>query len=339
MEGECLKTIIIIIISIMLCSCSNIEANVDINEEISNKIEFQSEEQDGMKLYLSVIAYFPFASGDMIEEKETEYVVDIYKVESGEKANIDIAQFLPSDSAPEKWPSLSKSTSRTLVSHYDGKEMVLKVYDFTLKENIFSVSFAAKSEYMNPYHFLPELDKYIIKENKDYYLVEVMTGIKKRIENIDSIDFSNIVYSPDEKNFACVAIKEGINYITVYNFDSMKQIYSIEAGEELVYLSDWGSDNRIYYNCGLNGYSISIDGDNKMDLGKFVFYPILSPDGKYLAYSRPDDFRDFYNLGEIEEYSDLDRGVYLLDMTSPKSIYLVPYIDGASTIPIKFFYR
>ncbi|MEA4963823.1 TolB family protein [Lutispora sp.] len=331
----------LVVISIMFCSCGNssIGATDDVNQRASNKVEINNKEQAERKLYLSVIAYLPFTSGGTAEEIETKYVVDIGKVESGEDANLNISQFLPPDSIPDKWPAMSRSKNRILVSHYDGKEMTLKVYDFTLKEYVFSKCFPLESEYMDPHFFLPELDKYIIEENGNYYLVEVMTGIRKRIENIDKMEFGYIVFSPDETKFAYIMNKKGINYITIYSFDSMKQISSIPMGKENIYLSDWGMDNRLYYNCGLNGYSIGVDGSNKIDLGKFVFHPTLSPDGKYLAYSRPDDFMEFYDLGEIEEYSAVERGVYLLDMTTKESIYLMPYIEGASTIPVNWFYR
>lgn len=321
----------------MFCSCGNssIGATDDVNQRASNKVEINNKEQAERKLYLSVIAHFPFTSGDMIEEKETEYVVDIGKVESGEDANLNIAQFLPPDSMPDKWPWLSNTKDRILVSHHDGGEMTLKLYDFKLKEYIFS----NKSKYIDAYYFLPELDKYIIEENEDYYLVEVMTGIRKRIENIDKMEFGYIVFSPDETKFAYIMNKGGINYITIYSFDSMKQISSIPMGKENIYLSDWGIDNRLYYNCGLNGYSIGVDGSNKIDLGKFVFHPTLSPDGKYLAYSRPDEFEEFESLGVIEEYSASERGVYILDMTTKESIHLAPYIEGASTIPVNWFYK
>ncbi|MEA4962442.1 TolB family protein [Lutispora sp.] len=331
----------LVVISIMLCSCANanIGEAVKVDDTTLDKIETHSEEKDERKLYLSVIAHFPFTSGDMIEEKETEYVVDIGKAESGEDANLNISQFLPPDSMPDKWPWLSRTKNRTLVSHHDGREMTLKIYDFKLKEYIFSKSFPNKSGYIDTYYFLPELDKYIIEENEAYYLVEVITGIRKRIENIDKMEFGRIVFSPDETKCAYIMNKKGINYITIYSFDSMKQICSIPMEKEKIYLSDWGMDNRMYYNCGLNGYSIGVDGSNKVDLGKFIFHPTLSPDGKYLAYSRPDEFEEFYDLGEIEEYSALERGVYLLDMATKESIYLTPYIEGASTIPTKFFYR
>lgn len=325
----------------MLCSCANanIGEAVKVDDTTLDKIETHSEEKDERKLYLSVIAHFPFTSGDMVDEEEAKYVVDIGKVESGEEANLNISQFLPPDSMPDKWARLSNTKNRTLVSHYDGRERTLKVYDLTVKEYVFLKSFPSESEYVNPYYFLPELDKYIIEENEAYYLVEVMSGIRKRIENINNMEFGRIVFSPDETKFAYIMNKKGINYITIYSFDSMKQISSIPMEKENIYLSDWGIDNRIYYNCGLNGYSIGVDGSNKVDLGKFVFYPKLSPDGKYLAYSRPGEFREFDDLSEIEGYSDLEQGVYLLNMNTKKPIYLAPYIEGASTIPVNWFYR
>lgn len=331
----------LVVISIMLCSCANanIGEAVKVDDTTLDKIETHSEEKDERKLYLSVIAHFPFTSGDMVDEEEAKYVVDIGKVESGEEANLNISQFLPPDSMPDKWARLSNTKNRTLVSHYDGRERTLKVYDLTVKEYVFLKSFPSESEYVNPYYFLPELDKYIIEENEAYYLVEVMSGIRKRIENINNMEFGRIVFSPDETKFAYIMNKKGINYITIYSFDSMKQISSIPMEKENIYLSDWGIDNRIYYNCGLNGYSIGVDGSNKVDLGKFVFYPKLSPDGKYLAYSRPGEFREFDDLSEIEGYSDLEQGVYLLNMNTKKPIYLAPYIEGASTIPVNWFYR
>lgn len=321
----------------MLCSCTNanIGEAVKVDDTTLDKIETHSEEKDERKLYLSVIAHFPFTSGDMTEEKETKYVVDIGKVKSGEDANLNIAQFLPPDSMPDKWARLSNTKNRILLSHNYGREITVKVYDFTLKEYIFS----NKSKYIDTYLFLPELDKYIIEENEAYYLVEVMTGIRKRIENIDKTGFRHIVFSPDETKFAYIMNKAGINYITIYSFDSMKQISSIPMGKENIYLSNWASDNRLYYNCGVNGYSIGVDGDNKIDLGKFIFHPKLSPDGKYLAYSRPDEFGEFDDLSGIEGYSALERGVYLLDMNTNESIHLAPYIEGASTIPVNWFYR
>jgi len=331
----------LVVISIMLCSCANanIGEAVKVDDTTLDKIETHSEEKDERKLYLSVIAHFPFTSGDMVDEEEAKYVVDIGKVESGEEANLNISQFLPPDSMPDKWARLSNTKNRTLVSHYDGRERTLKVYDLTVKEYVFLKSFPSESEYVNPYYFLPELDKYIIEENEAYYLVEVMSGIRKRIENINNMEFGRIVFSPDETKFAYIMNKGGINYITIYSFESMKQISSIPMGKENIYLSSWGIDNRLYYNCGLNGYSIGVDGSNKVDLGKFVFYPKLSPDGKYLAYSRPGEFREFDDLSEIEGYSDLEQGVYLLNMNTKKPIYLAPYIEGASTIPVNWFYR
>jgi hypothetical protein len=88
-----------------------------------------------------------------------------------------------------------------------------------------------------------------------------------------------------------------------------------------------------------NGLSICLTYNNRMVarvIGKYMFYPLLSPDGNYLAYTfcPSTDFSgyvkyenwpipiDSENAEILDRLGKMQKGIYILELSSGKTAFL-----------------
>jgi len=231
----------------------------------------------------------------------------------------------------------SKNGSRVLSSLYDYKTNThtYEILDIKSKQIIFTKSIDRSTNWDN-YYFLPELSKYIVEKNDGMYVCSIDKNTVDKLIFQDKLKFDNILFSPDENKMAYIVEKNQEKYIHVYDISSMKIINEIFIGQEKTYLSQWSNTNRITYNYGMDAYAINDDGSNKEYLGKYVFYPMYSPNGRYLVYSKPAAFVYINSLLDIEGYEQQNElGLYVLD-TKTKELKVIPDEIGNDYIPIQW---
>lgn len=83
------------------------------------------------------------------------------------------------------------------------------------------------------------------------------------------------------------------------------------------------SGKVVYVLDGRSFYEYSYPSGEIRYLGKDMYYPCYSPDGKYIAYSSPDG-EAYYDLDaeEAEEVSRILPGIYILEVETGKTAYI-----------------
>lgn len=231
----------------------------------------------------------------------------------------------------------SKDGSRVLRASLDfnTNKHTYEIVDIKSKQIIFTKSVDRGSNW-DSYIFFPNLGKYIIEKNDGMYVCNIdKNTIDKLVFEEKEIDLLNILFSPDENKMAYIVEKNDEKYIHIYDIPSMKIINEILIGKGNIYLSHWSNNNRITYNYEMDAYAINDDGTNKEYLGKYVFYPIYSPDGRYLIYSKPATFVYIESLLDIEGYEkENELGLYVLDIKT-KEVKVIRS-ESRDLIPIQW---
>jgi Tol biopolymer transport system component len=296
-----MKRLIIIFLAVILFVGCDDKRNINIVDANDNNIY-----PNGYLLYIHSEPAF-------VEGVDYNYLVEI---NGGEDKTTDIdINCITHDIKNEELVQISLNGKRVLYTsqYYSDASKIYDVYDVILKKVIQNIKIT-NSNQTNILSFSPLLDRYLSRENNTIYIVDNKNN-KTKLNISDKLKTYNIIWSPDSKKIAYIMKQDKENYIITYDVNLQKEISKIHLGEGNALLTQWSIKNNILYNYELNGYMVNPDGKNKKDLGKYIFYPTLSPDGKYLAYSRPGTFQYIDSLFDIEEYSRLKQnGIYIRDM-------------------------
>ncbi|WP_438432145.1 hypothetical protein [Gorillibacterium sp. sgz500922] len=103
-----------------------------------------------------------------------------------------------------------------------------------------------------------------------------------------------MVYSPDHSKMAYQGEDaEHVKYLLIYDLDNNAIIDHVRIGKDLserdcsFYISQWHDNNSIFLTINHEAYQYHSDTKRLVSLGEYLFYPMLTPDGNYLVYSKP----------------------------------------------------
>lgn len=308
------KCLCIFIIAFVLVSCnaSPMNSNVQQGGDALTGIE------DISLLYIN---YPAFTSGELYKfsNSNSYNVQNLQDYEARVISNIMLQyeiQFL----------SLSTDGSKALFETLDYPS-AYKVFDLESKQVIFE--FVIKdSDYdisMDAYiqiKFLPSLTKFIKITGDGCYLCSINGKPPIKLDGLNDIKPFNCVFSPDESMVAFVEETETDKYISIYDMHDKKIIRKVVIGEEGLFINQWHPTGKLLYNYNFNGYMIDIETEKVQDLGKYVFYPLLSPDGRYLAYSHTITFAYIDSMLAIDDTYEKTAGLYILDNNTNRTIKL-----------------
>jgi len=314
------KLVFVVVSVLLFSSCGSKFENYTIEEEVTkhNAILVVNEEppftSEGTEE--NTISFYQLLKEDKLEIMPTTYTI------GGINGNICF---------------YSKNGSRVLSTYYDYEAELLtyEIINMISKQSIFKKIIHMTANDLDNCYFFPNLSEYLLQKNDGIYVCNIDNNTVSKIVLQDKIKYDNILFSPDENKMAYIVEKNDEKYIHIYDIPSMKIINEILIGKGNIYLSHWSNNNRITYNYEMDAYAINDDGTNKEYLGKYVFYPIYSPDGRYLIYSKPATFVYIESLLDIEGYEkENELGLYVLDIKT-KEVKVIRS-ESRDLIPIQW---
>lgn len=306
------KFVCMVFIILILVSCSANSTNSDMQQGGGDKIDME----DINLLYINFPA---FTSGELYKYSDS----DLYNLERRQYYEAKTINTIIREDEIQ-FLSLSPDGSKALFETLDFFPKY-KVFDLKSKQIIYEIEdsdYDVSMGQLMHLKFLPNLTKYIKLKEDECYLCSIDDESPIKLKGLKDFNIFNCVFSPDE---SMVAFTEEIGddkYICIYDMLNMKFKKRIRIGKEDIYISQWHTSGKLLYNYYLNGYIIDIETEKVQDLGKYVFYPLLSPDGRYLAYSRNITFVYMYELPDIDEAYESTCGLYILDYKTDKIMKL-----------------
>lgn len=323
-------------------SSNNSENN---EEEISgavkseNKYEQLDTEMDSKELqYLLSVEITTGVMEDLAER----YLINVQNIISDEDYDIDFDSRI-SKEVSEKFKgdminnfrkfSINGKYALYVTQLEYGKDLI-EIYNLQNGNIVFEELVVNSAPY-----FSSDLNYCILKEfnysnsnlELSYYLRNISDTVEVQLEIDKTKDVINMMFSPDNTKIAYQFEEEGKWYIEIYDLKTRKVESKVCIGEGYLYLTQWHESNKILYSYtenfkDTNGYIFHVDKSEIKLLGKYFLNPILSPDGRYLAY-----YMDSMWMGMAEMYDSVeyrkkykDYGLFLMDMQTGTTIKLPP---------------
>ena len=150
---------------------------------------------------------------------------------------------------------------------------------------------------------------------------------------------TNMIFSDNNKYF----LNKNNHYDGFINIYSMidNSLYEKIYFEESITVKQMTANDEILYTSGINTYLTVNNRAESLLIGQYVFDPLLSPDGKYLAYT----FCPVIDYGSYVKYNiwptpiddenaeilsriiKMQKGIYILELFSGKTAFLPLAID------------
>ncbi|MCM1254376.1 MAG: hypothetical protein NC321_16275 [Clostridium sp.] len=119
-------------------------------------------------------------------------------------------------------------------------------------------------------------------------------------------------------------------WLTFYQGEQYNYVWQIQGDKD--------SGKVVYQLGGRDFYEYAYPSGKIKYLGRDMYYPCYSPDGKYIAYSSP-DMESCYDLDdeEADEVLRILPGIYILEVETGKTAYIkqdisaITWADGLST--------
>ncbi|MBD5472715.1 MAG: hypothetical protein HDR20_07425 [Lachnospiraceae bacterium] len=169
-----------------------------------------------------------------------------------------------------------------------------------------------------------------IIKNGDTYAVIDGEVLDKKVKRLD-----------DETGYYCVKFNEqgdlagGDKYnksndtweMAICDLENAEVLWTFYQGDKYGYVWQIQGDResgKVVYELGNRSfYEYTYSSGETRYLGKDMYYPCYSPDGKYIAYSSPDS-EAYFDL-DAEEAEEVDRilpGIYILEVDTGKTAYI-----------------
>lgn len=306
------KTICIVLIVIMLVGCSASAINDNIKQGDDGMID----PEDINLLYINGMI---FTSGELYKYSDS----NLYNMQNHQdyQAKI-ISDIMRQYEIQFILLSLdgSKALFETLNYPSSYKVLDLKSNKFIFEYDIEDSDYDVSMDTYIQIKFLPSLTKFIKITGDGCYLCSINGQPPIKLKGLNVTKVFNLVFSPDESMITFVEEIGDNKYISIYDMIKKRVRKKIKVGEKGLYINQWHNSGKLLYNYDLNGYMIDIDTEKVKDLGKYVFYPLLSPGGRYLAYSHTITFAYIDSMLDIDDAYEDTAGLYILDHKTGKTI-------------------
>jgi WD40 repeat protein len=210
----------------------------------------------------------------------------------------------------------------------EGQDNVVEVFDITNHEVIY--------QYKTQYQYLedicisssPNLDYLLLPSIDDY---SVFVDVNNNKETKISTTPRGII-SPDGAKTAIIDLSEASFRLKIYNLFSGELLDEVDIGKENAYLTQWNETGKILYYTFDGSFYYDLNTKEIVSLGSYFYGPVMSPDGKYVAYCRSEDVGPFFPLHEnkhwlYKEYG-YNEGLFIKDMATGELIQIAPIYAG-----------
>lgn len=169
----------------------------------------------------------------------------------------------------------------------------------------------------------------IIKSGDTYIVVDEETVDEKADKFEDKTGYRCVEFN-EQGNLAVGRKYDSLHdmwEMTICDLESAEVLLTIYQGDKLGYAYQIQGDKesgKVVYQIGYRDfYEYTYPSGEIRYLGKDMYYPCYSPDGKYIAYSSPDG-EACYDLDEKEsgEVLRILPGIYILEMETGKIAYI-----------------
>ncbi|WP_058300694.1 TolB-like translocation protein [Gorillibacterium timonense] len=133
-------------------------------------------------------------------------------------------------------------------------------------------------------------------------------------------DLNRMAYSPDRQRIAYQGEDaDHGKYLLIYDLEQGKITDQIKVGRDLserdfsFYISQWHSNGSILLTINHEAYRYDTLTKQLLSLGTYLFYPLLTPDGSHLIYSKPiNSVSEDEVLTQLPDYGE--TGLFMKDL-------------------------
>ena len=256
------------------------------------------------------------------------YLVDVEEAKQKEVYyEIESSSLIP-EQFEKDLLKISEDGTKVLLLSYDSGIYSLTVFDFIKGKTLYRYESVQE---INKWHTCasPNLDYLLFYSEGKSYFVE----INNNAERIVPIGPSDLI-STDGKRAACIEYDSENRYLRIYNILTGELIESIGFGDRKIYLSQWHSSDKILLYTFEGSYIYNLNTKEIQMIGEYLYEPLMSPDGRYIAFCRHADAGWFYPLYNRKHWLCKDigyqEGLYVKDLTTNEIVQLNPlfYVYG-----------
>lgn len=208
----------------------------------------------------------------------------------------------------------------------DGQDRVVEVFDLVNRKVLYK------------YKTQGYLDNVTVAStpNLQYLLLPSPNGgiyvdVKNNMETI--ILTPSWIISPDGTKTATINSKNNdTEKLQIYDLLSGELLNEIDIGYNDAYLTQWNETGKILFYTFEGSFYFDLITNEIVPIGSYFYGPVMSPDGKYVAYYRNEDVGPFFPLYEnkhwlYKEYG-YNEGLFIKDMATGELIQIAPIYAG-----------
>jgi len=291
--------------------------------------------------YLLKIKLIPL--GDIHYYPITNYLIDVHELDNVKGFyEISVSNIVPKELQPNV-SRISEDGQKVLLVYDNPPEAhdkIVEVYDVINKKVLYQ--FRTKGY----------IDDIASTPNFEYLLLP--GGIRADIKNQTVIEClpdkriatPRMLISPDG---AKIATTETINLtkkLRIYDILSGEILDEINLHAEDAYLTQWHPSAKILYYTINGSFYYYLNTKEIVSIGQYFYEPVMSPDGRYVAYCLGDFAEPFFPLyyGRHWLYKECGykEGLYIKDLAADKLIQVAPIYASKhgkyGMIPLQWIY-
>ena len=268
----------------------------------------------------------------------TNYFVDVNEINKLEGYyEITGRSIIPEELEPYVH-KISEDGKKVLLLYPDKNESTIEIfniinrkilYQYKINKEILGVGATSDLEYLLIFGF----GKMI--------LLDVAGDTQKEI------DYSADIISPDGTKAVMHNPLEGGNItLKIYDLINEKIIDEINTGTEHVNVFQWHESGKILFHTFEGSFYYDLNTKEIKLIAPYFYYPVMSPDGKYVALTRDDnygilDYTEIVEHGLYRQYGYNIR-LYIKDMISDGIVQIAPFLEFEyglyNQIPVQWVY-
>ena len=221
-----------------------------------------------------------------------------------------------------------------------GQDNIVEIYDIVNHKVLY--------QYKTQYNYLdnmsisasPNLDYLLLPSDDDYSVF-----YDSRTNEETQIMTTPIgIISPDGIKTAVIDSSKDIRKLKIYNLFSGELLDEVSIGDKDAYLSQWNETGKILYYTFNGSFYYDINTKNIVSLGSYFYAPIMSPDGKFVAFYKSEEVDPFFPLWSywLHKECGYREGLFIKNLITGSLVQVAPviFLDEwiFSMVPMEWVY-